>query len=164
MQDIVELLRRYEIHAPSTDERFLAHARVDRGVRLWVRAAPAYDGMRISIGHGEYRTGRLLPLTAYEAEAMVAQLESEGAVPLGVQSRGMLAHLLERAARICEQAGVMTLLFDPIFVRENDYTILGVGMWADRRLRLRRRLAPDAHDRGAVFAYRPTARGRGGIR
>lgn len=160
VQDVVELLRRFEIHAPTTDERFLAHAEVDRGARLWIRVAPALDGARISIGHAAFRTWRLLPLAEHQAREMIAQLESDGLVALTDNARGMLVHLLERAARLCEHASIVTLVLDPIFVRENDYTILGVGMWADRRLRLRRRLAADAHDRGAVFPYRPTARGR----
>ena len=163
-QDVVELLRRYEIHPPTSDERYLAHAKTDRGVRLWLRVEPAFDGMRISLGHESARVWRLLPLSHFEAQEMVAQLASDAAVPLTENARGLLAHLLERAGRLSETASLMTLVFDPLFVRENDYTIVGVGMWADRRLRLRRRLAPDAHDRGAVFAYRPTARGRGSIR
>lgn len=159
-QDVVELLRRYEIHPPTSDERYLAHAQIDRGVRLWLRVEPAFDGMRISLGHESIRVWRLLALSHEAAQGMVDQLASEAALPLTENARGLLAHVLERVGRVCEAASLMALVVDPLFVRENDYTIVDVGMWADRRLRLRRRLAPDAHDRGAVFAYRPTARGR----
>jgi len=159
--EAAELLRRYKIHTPVSDERYLAHAAIDRGFQAAVRIGTGPDGNVVAaLAHNGYRTERLMPLGEFEASAMVEQLRSEGMVPLNESASAMLANVLVQAARMFEQEGLAAIALDPLLVRPNDYRVAGVTIDAHKKTTVKKRLAGAAHDAGAVFPYRPTARGR----
>lgn len=159
--EAAELLRRYKIHTPVSDERYLAHADLDRGYQAAIAIGPHHgESSTIALVHGDYRIERLVPLSEFEAAAMVEQLRTAGMVPLGESVSAMLANVLVQAAKLYEQESLAALALDPIFIRTNDYRVANVTIDARKKTAVKKRLAGAAHDAGAVFPYRPTARGR----
>lgn len=156
---VVELLRRYGIHAPVTDERYLRHAELDRGYRLTLEVKEDGDRPHIMLRRGEAEASRIVPLTEFAARSMVAEFCEAAALPaLSSRARATLAHVLEEAARLFSEEQLASLRFEPFYLRDNDYRVMHVQAQAKKKLRLKKRLIATAHDAGAVFAYRPTAR------
>ncbi|HEV2261205.1 MAG TPA: hypothetical protein VGR69_02815 [Candidatus Rubrimentiphilum sp.] len=157
--DAQELLGRYGIHAPVSDERFLRHGQIDLGVPIGIEAFADETGQKFIALHAhDFGTVRPCPLTYEVAESMVEQLHAEGCVPLSGIMRLMLTNLLVRSTKLFLKENLENLSLSPIYVRKNDYRIGAVKVFSGKNLRVHKRLAPDAHDRRAVFPYRPTAR------
>ncbi len=158
-EDAGELLDRHGIHAPVDDERERRHGRSGRGTPIGIEAVHGENGQSfIALRAHRYVTMRLCSVSLSSAQSMVGQLHLEGRVPLSPTLRLMLTNLLVRASKLFVEEALEQFLIDPVYVREHDYRIGRVKMLSTKEPHIRKRLAPDAHDRGAVFAYRPTAR------
>lgn len=160
-EDARALLDRHGIHAPFDDEHERRGFRIDRGTPIGIQAVHDENGQSFIALHAHrFGTMRLCPVSLLSAESMVDQLHVEGRVPLSPTLRLMLTNLLVRASKLFVEEALEKLSLDPVYVRERDYRIGRAKMLSTKELRIHKRLAPDAHDRGAVFAYRPTARVR----
>ncbi len=158
-EDATELLNRHGIHAPVDDEHERRQRRIDRGTPIGIQAVHDENGQSfIALRAHHFGTMRLCPVSLSSAESMVDQLHLEGRVPLKPTLRLMLTNLLVRASKLFVEEALEQFSLDPVYVREHDYRIGRVKMLSTKELHVHKRLAPDAHDRGAVFAYRPTAR------
>lgn len=152
--EAAELLRRYKIHTPATDD-------FNGGYKAAIHIATGPDGTTaVALTHGEFAARRMMPLGEFEAGAMVEELRSGGNVPLSDNLRAMLANVLVQAATMFESESLGSLDLNPLYIRSKDYRVASVSIAAQKKAAVKRRLAGDAHDAGAVFPYRPTARGR----
>lgn len=152
--EAAELLRRYKIHAPANDD-------FNGGYKAAIRIATEADGTTgVTLSHGDFAARRMMPLGEFEAGSLVDELRESGKVPLSVNLSAMLVNVLVQAARMFESESLGSLELNPLFIRTKDYRVAGVAMAAQKKAAVKRRLAGDAHDAGAVFPYRPTARGR----
>jgi hypothetical protein len=157
-QDARELLDRHGIHAPVGHEQG-RRSRIDCGTPIGIQAVRDENGQSfIALRAHHFGTMRMCPVSLSFAESMVDQLHLEGQVPLSPTLRVMLTNLLVRASKLFVEEALEQLSLDPVYVREHDYRIGRARMFSTKELHVHKRLAPDAHDRGAVFAYRPTAR------
>jgi len=157
--DAVELLNRHGIHAPVDGERARRRLQIDRGTPIGIQAVHDENGQSfIALRAHRFGTMRLCPVSFLSAESMVEQLHAEGCVPISPAVRLMLVNLLVRASKLFVEEALEQLSLDPVYVREHDYRIGWLKMFSTKELHVHKRLAPDAHDRGAVFAHRPIAR------
>ncbi len=155
-RDVRTMLDEYGIHVPVTDARYLAHGELERGIPLRIEGIVEGDGSRkIVISTGDRPVERLSPVPGTAAESMLEQLHTEG-VPLTAQMIATLTHVLSSCSRLFENDEIDRFELAPLYIRENDYRVIGAKIWRKARLRVRSRLAPHAHDVGAVFPYRPS--------
>jgi hypothetical protein len=152
-----ELLHRYGIHAPVTDARYLSHAQVDRGYRLSIELSRE-DVPHIVVRHGVTEVLSLLPLAEFAANGLISALCAPGIPTLSPRAHAMLAHLLVQSSKLFVAENLSFIALDPVYLRDNDYRVINVRGRAKKRLRVKKRLTPAAHDASGVFAYRPTAR------
>ena len=151
------LLEKHEIHAPVSDARFAAHARLDRGTPLTISCVnDLMHGPLITLGHGRFRASHACPLTAESAAGIAGHMHEAGLLPAAGQERKTLEHLLMRASELYVEENLERMLLSPVYLRENDYRIGGIQMERQSEVVEHRRLTPDAHDKGAVFAHRRT--------
>lgn len=155
---VTSLLKQYGIHVPVTDERFLSHAALDRGTALRIECASNAYGKQIILNCENYESTRFCPLGPDEAQSMVDDLHRLHLIPEHGQTRNTLAHLLMKCAELYVAEDLQRFTLAPVYLRENDYRIGAAEMAHAGMLEHRTRLAPEAHDKGAVFAYRRTAR------
>ncbi|HEV3153836.1 MAG TPA: hypothetical protein VGZ02_08545 [Candidatus Baltobacteraceae bacterium] len=158
-EDLGILLKRYGIHAPVTDERFLGHADVDRGIVLEIACEPDDRyGKILAVTCQDERVFRSCPLTREKASGIVDKLRRRGVLPDRAQERNTLTNLLVRCADLYSREQLESLELSPVYLRENDYRIGCAHANALGSAAVKPRLAPHAHDKGAVFAHRPTGR------
>lgn len=156
---IENLLRTYGIHTPVRDERFMSHAQLDRGTRLRILCVD--DPMRgncITVTSKRFKSTQACPLSPDDAASLVNELRRVHLIPDETHERNTLEHLLLRCSTLYTSEKLKRLELSPLYLRANDYRIAGVKIEPGLPLDAQPRLAPDAHDTGAVFAYRPTAR------
>jgi hypothetical protein len=156
---IENVLKRHGIHVPVTDERFSSHADLERGMRLRIECTDDEEhGKRITLGCGRFESTRPCPLTTFGAKSMADDLAEQHLIPKHGQERATLVHLLLRCSALFLDEELDHFTLSPLYLRENDYRVGSVGMTHSGPIGQRPRLEPDAHDKGAVFAYRRTAR------
>lgn len=152
--EAAELLRRYKMHAPSA-EKF------DDGYKAAIHIGTEPDGTTaVALTHGEFTARRMMPLGEFEAGAMAEEFRTSGNVPLSDNLKAMLTNVLVQAARMFESESLGSLELNPLYIRSKDYRVASVSIATKKKAAVKRRLAGGAHDAGAVFPYRPTARGR----
>lgn len=157
-QTATRLLRIYGINPPVADERFLAHHDVDTGIPATIDgiADPEY-GPAIRLKISGRRSTRMCPVTEFEAETLVAEFHAEQLLPVDPKMDRTLVHLLVKCSKLYQDSGISELHL-VLYVTPQGYRTHAVYMLRARNLAIRRRLAPGAHDAGAVFAWRRTAR------
>jgi hypothetical protein len=156
------LLVKYHIHPPVTDERYLRHADIARGVALHVVCLrDRVLGDRIIVSSGRARWTRACPLSPENAKALAAEIADERALPHASQELETLVHLLLRCSRLFADEGLARLRLAPVYVRRNDYHIGSAAMASTSHIAAHKRLEPHAHDRDAVFAHRRTTTATG---
>src|SRR5579872_621096 len=147
------LLAKYHIHKPVTDERFLHHADVTRGVPLSIIClTDPYAGKQIIVSSNRKRCVQACPLSLQHAEMLVGELGDQGIFSSTPAEREMLAHLLLRCSELFVHEGLQRFYLAPVYVRPNDYRIGHASMSSGSRISIEQRLDPHAHDKGAVFA------------
>lgn len=152
------LLERYGIQSPVTDKRFAAHADLQRGTRIDIHCEldPVW-GKRLKLKCDRLELSRSCPIEADEAQVLSDQLRQAGLLSQRSQKSKTLEHLLHSASNLYVSEG-LDLLHLAVYLRENGYRVANVRMEHSGSLHAKRRLEPGAHDKGAVYAYRPTAR------
>lgn len=159
--DVVTLLEKYRIHPPVTDERYLSHADLTRGVPLRIVCAiDPENGKQLFVSSGRARWIRACPLSAEQAEALVGEISEAGVIPNEAQELETLAHLLRRCSRLFAEEDLQRLRLAPVYIRRNDYRVGAASMTSASRVFVETRLDSGAHDKGAVFAHRPTTPAR----
>ncbi|MGZ3496318.1 MAG: hypothetical protein ACXWNK_06755 [Vulcanimicrobiaceae bacterium] len=154
-----QILARFGLHPPVNDERFLAHAEIDRGIRVTIegRIDPELDQKVVVLHSARASVSHTCPLTMFEGLRMVDALREAHVVPDDDAFRGMLVHLLGRSAKLYARSGIDSFTFDPVYLTRRGYRIGAARMLRTQKVRVKKRLQPDAHDRKALFEYRPTA-------
>ena len=154
-----DLLDRHGIHAPVSDERFLSHGDTDRGIRMRIVCAPDERwGSTIAVSCNGEDVSRTIPLTREKAAGIVDKLRRRKLVPAASAEQHTLTNLLMRCSDLYVAENLESLVLDPLYLRENDYRVGSAAMTSSHAGETHERLGPHAHDTGAVFAYRPTAR------
>lgn len=157
-QTAARLLRIYGINPPVTDERFAAHHDLDAGIPVTMDAVNEPDlGQCVRLKISGKRFARMCPVTEDEAAAMVSQFHDEHLLPPDEKLDRTLVHLVLKCSKLFLEAGVGELHL-VLYLTPQGYRTHAVYMLRTRMLPVKRRLAPDAHDVGAVFPWRPTAR------
>lgn len=157
-QTATRLLRIYGINPPVTDERFLAHHDVDAGIPVTIDGMLDSEfGPAIRLKISGKRSLRMCPVTEYEAQALVAEFHTASLLPADPKVERTLVHLLVKCSKLYQDSGISELHL-VLYVTPQGYRTHAVYMLRARNLAIRRRLAPGAHDAGAVFAWRRTAR------
>ena len=157
-QTATRLLRIYGINPPVADERFLAHHDVDTGIPVTIDGVPDPEyGPSIRLKISGRRSARMCPVTEFEAETLVAEFHTEPLLPADPKLDRTLVHLLVKCSKLYQDSGISELHL-VLYVTPQGYRTHAVYMLRARNLAIRRRLAPGAHDAGAVFAARRTAR------
>lgn len=152
------LLERYRITLPVNDKRFAAHADLTRGTRIDIRCEldPVW-GKRLIVRCDRAQFSRSCPLQRADADILVEALHAAGLLPDQFQERTTFGHLLERCSDLYVTEA-LDMLELTVYLRENGYRVTRAGMEHSGPLHAKPRLKPDAHDKDAVFAHRPTAR------
>lgn len=157
-QTATRLLRIYGINPPVTDERFLAHHDAQAGIPATIDgvADPEY-GQSIRLKISGKRSSRMCPVTEFEAQTLVAEFHADNLLPVDPKMDRTLAHLLTKCSKLYQDSGLGELHL-VLYLTPQGYRTHAVYMLRTRNLAVRRRLTGDAHDAGAVFAWRRTAR------
>lgn len=157
-QTAARLLRIYGINPPVTDERFATHHNLETGIPVTLDAVndPAL-GNCVRLKISGRRLARLCPVTQYEAETLVAEFHNEHLLPPDEKTDRTLVNLLTKASKLFTEAGVGELHL-VLYITPQGYRTHAVYMLRTRNIPVKRRLTPDAHDSGAVFPWRRTAR------
>jgi hypothetical protein len=155
----VEILKRFDINPPTTDERFLQHAEVDRGIKATIEgySDPRF-GKCIRVTVGSTVVTRQCSLTDSLAQDMAKELRDHQAIPDIEALSHTLAHLLRQCSTMYEKSGIDTFALGPVYLTQRGYRIVGVAMERTAPLHVHKRLSSDAHDRKAQFPYRRTER------
>lgn len=154
------LLKRYGIHAPVTDQRFLEHADLERGTPVQITCLDSRGREEIVLTCQDFTASKPCPLTQEDAANMVNDLQQRHLIPDRGHERHTLEHLLLRCSELFAAEHLERLRLAPVYLRENDYRVAAAEFTHRGAVDAKPRLDPGAHDTGAVFAYRPTARGR----
>lgn len=88
------------------------------------------------------------------AHEIVTPFLDAGALPNDPRQVHMLEHLLVNASAMFVDSQAETLTFESIRLHETAYHIGSVVLLRNAPGHLKPRLAPDSHDRHAVFAHR----------
>lgn len=157
-QTAIRLLRIYGINPPVADERFLAHHDVDTGIPVTIDgvADPEF-GPSIRLKISGRRSARMCPVTEFEAETLVAEFHAEQLLAVDPKVDRTLVHLLMKCSKLYQDSGISELHL-VLYITPQGYRTHAVYMLRTRNVSIRKRLAPNAHDTGAVFAWRRTAR------
>jgi hypothetical protein len=89
-----------------------------------------------------------------DARAVVASLRAQGALPSDSSFEHMLADLLLKASRLFEDSEASRLAFSRVHLHPSSYHVEEVELIHEKPLHTEARLAPDSHDRRAVFDHR----------
>lgn len=157
-QTATRLLRIYGINPPVTDERYLAHHDGETGIPVTIDGVvdPEF-GPSIRLKVSGKRSARMVPVTEFEAETLVAEFHAEQLLAVDAKTDRTLVHLLMKCSKLYQDSGISELHL-VLYVTPQGYRTHAVYMLRTRNVAIRRRLAPDSHDAGAVFAWRRTAR------
>ncbi len=157
-QTATRLLRIYGINPPVADDRFLAHHEVDAGIPITIDgvADPEF-GPSIRLKISGRRSARMCPVTEFEAETLVAEFHAEQLLAVDPKVDRTLVHLLMKCSKLYQDSGISELHL-VLYLTPQGYRTHAVYMLRTRNVSIRRRLSPGAHDTGAVFAWRRTAR------
>lgn len=157
-REIEGLLKRHGIHAPLTDGGVLKHGFEIKGTQLRIDCLnDTPDGPRIFLSGAKVTSSASLPLDRQEADGLVAALRVAHALPAHAQELKTLKHLVMSCSDLHASEDVRRLRLT-LFLRENDYRIISAEIAGHAAHHARERLEPHAHDQGAVYDYRPTAR------
>lgn len=157
-QTAMRLLRIYGITTPVTDERFAAHHDLDAGIPVTLDGVndPEF-GPSIRLKISKQRGMRMCPVSDYEAETLVAEFHAGGTLPPDEKRDRTLAHLVAKCSKLYADSGIGELHL-VLYLTPQGYRTHAVYMLRSRNVSVRKRLTPNAHDAGAVFPWRRTAR------
>jgi len=152
------MLHSYGINTPVADERFTRHADLEKGIPFTIDAwDDAYFGRNVGLTIGCRHSVGPSPLNELEAERLVEEFRIAHLLP-GIQAEGRaLSHLLVKCAHMYADACLNRLHLTG-HLTPRGYRINDVHMSGGALLDAVPRLDPHAHDRGAVFPWRRTAR------
>lgn len=147
------LLKKFGIHAPAADQ--------DRGTALRITCHnDALGRKQIAVACLDFESFKPCPLTTEDAASIVNALHERHLIPGHAHEGHTLEHLLLRCSELFVAEDLESLSLAPVYLRENDYRVAHAEMAHKGPVEAKARLDPDAHDKSAVFDYRPTARGR----
>ena len=110
-----------KVHAQAGDHDHIGkHHRVSGRIDISV-AEPHGRTVALTVAGGTAM--RQLPLTDFQAEGMVDELQQNGLFHPSAHVAKMLQHLLVHAANVAEELDLRTLILDPIAVAEGGYCI-----------------------------------------
>jgi hypothetical protein len=157
-QTATRLLRIYGINPPVTDERFAAHHELDTGIPVTIDgvADPEF-GPSIRLKISGRRSSRMCPVNEFEAQTLVAEFHAEQLLPVDPKTDRTLVHLLTKCSRLYTDSGISELHL-VLYLTPQGYRTHAVYMLRTRTVSIKKRLSPNAHDAGAVFAWRRTAK------
>lgn len=157
-QTAMRLLRIYGINTPVTDERFAAHHELDSGIPVTLDGVADPElGPAIRLKISKQRGMRMCPVTEYEAETLVDEFHAAGILPPDEKRDHTLAHLVVKCSKLYTDSGIGELHL-VLYLTPQGYRTHAVYMLRARNVSVKKRLTPNAHDVGAVFPWRRTAR------
>ena len=147
--DGLEFLREHGIRVPGARARTRATEGAD--VVVDCRNDPML-GRIVELRSGAHRVHRLTPLDAYQAAAMLGELESKGGIAHDAKTIRTIEHLLLRADAAFAEDAVERVLLAPVRLHDGTYDVLDATVEASRPIHLNRRLDRHARDRtGSIF-------------
>ncbi|HTU81812.1 MAG TPA: hypothetical protein VMF61_06770 [Candidatus Acidoferrales bacterium] len=152
--EIDELLARHGIAPLAAEGSDSRHAAAG-GVLATVEIAPDADGTPlIHVVIDSVRAGGRCPLDKAHALSIVRSFQTRHLLPRDPSFQHLFANLLLKLAELYLGADLETLLAERIRLHPTSYHIDRVVAHRGAALHLHSRLAPDAHDKHAVFAHR----------
>ncbi|MHB8461559.1 MAG: hypothetical protein ACYDA1_02835 [Vulcanimicrobiaceae bacterium] len=152
------LLERFGLHVPITDERYLAHAQVNRGLCVTIDGHFDEDlGAKvIELLVDSVSAHRMCPLSELQANALLDEIHAKRDIfPHESAFSHMVTHLLIKCSKLYSESGIDGFVLYPVYLQEKDYRIGVARMFRSKALHLKERLEPHAHDRKAAFYHRP---------
>lgn len=157
-QTAMRLLRIYGINTPVTDERFAAHHDLEGGIPVTLDGVVDPElGPAIRLKISKQRGMRMCPVAEYEAETLVNEFHAAGVLAPEEKRDRTLVHLLVKCSKMYMDSGIGELHL-VLYLTPQGYRTHAVYMLRSRNVTVKKRLTPNAHDAGAVFPWRPTAR------
>lgn len=153
------LLCQHGIIPPATDPRYLKHGELEVGTTLTIKGYVSNErGRVVELRIGRLSATRACPLSKWLADSMVDEFRHNGLLTQETSIKNAISHLLQHCSALYEDSGIDRLTLDPVYVNIHGYRVISARLWRTQKVAVKKRLSPAAHDRKAVFAYRPTGR------